>query len=272
MKNYLTLITLLLLSSKLSAQPGFMGKKYSFGYQFEIFPSMGLLGDIRSEDPDNRTVFTTGHHFNASAVLNRKWEFIVNYGIISPKVYAHEGEIVSWNSDGDYSSYYFNPLEKFIPTQMKLIQTNFRVYLGDNIAPVGDFMQFGIGYVTANFHPDAKRINGDNEMGSSGYFSGEDNTRTYRTMLISGIPNRKYLRLNYGFGMKRLLFSSFYALTSTNLNLNIGIKNEFQDSDITSEETKNKIGSEKHYLNTVLLRGLRSNCILEFNIGFGIIL
>lgn len=266
MKRNLFAILLIGLSLKLFSQPGYMGKKYSVGYNFEVFPSLGLFNEKR-DVPENELVFTTGHHFNVSAVVGRKSELIFDYGIITPKIFCHAIQLYKEDSWGNLEPVQFNPIEKFVKAKEQVFQLYYRYYYQDYIAPVGNFMQFGIGYLTANYHSDVKAIVGDNSYGDN-YFGFEE--RVVNRIPVTDVPDRKYLRFTYGFGMKRILFENVFISTACNLNLLVGSGNDFTRKDIGMGDFEaEKV--EHYYKNEVLLLGVGGAGWLEFNIGIGMI-
>lgn len=257
------LLCFVLLVSKAFAQPGYMGHKISLGYNFEIFPSFGFLSDRRSEHPQNRTVFTTGHHYNASLVVSRRLELVADYGIRIAKMFCHDQFFTIQEDEWNYNSIYFQPKEYFVKGREQIMQLSLRFYRDGYIAPIGTFFQCSLGYLTANYHPDVKSLIGYNEV-----YDGNSTKHERVSIPLNNVEDRKYVRMSYGIGNKKVLFSTVFLTTSCNMNILMGMGNKVKE-ELSSTYYGEDNGAFDTYANDILIKGVRWSSWLDVSVGLG---
>src|SRR6185503_20213322 len=123
MKKIKTFVTALLLFSSVisfAQVPGYLGKRFSVGYDFNFFPYMNFIV-WGSEHPEFLT-WANKHEFSASFALGRKCTFSASYAMSRQEYYFQEGDVTVYNPMGGYtynSTFYSNP--KMVPVKADFI-------------------------------------------------------------------------------------------------------------------------------------------------------
>ncbi len=146
------------------AQPGYMGKIFSFGYHMEATPIPSIVTsideysddaisrrNIQEYDNERKMNWVFGHSFNAGCAVTRKKSLFLNAAIRNRNIYLQILKYDNLNQGTDPSSYGGEPYLEIEPLDMELdarevvFDFGFRKYFADYIAPIGIYWQLSLG-------------------------------------------------------------------------------------------------------------------------------
>jgi hypothetical protein len=237
------------------SQPGYMGKKFSVGYEFELMPWLCSLtrtkeyfhksGNSFDEFSKENTIqWVTGHHLNANYVTSRKHEVFVNSSMRQMTYY--------WNSTKIDGYGNFSPFVPSISALETYIDIGVRYYPSDFIAPIGLYHQFSYGFCNVMLDSKVKSVDG---LSFGDIFTNV------------AVTDAKYKthRLNYGFGVKRIIAGPVFL--NADVNFHIPLQ--------TSENRKlSKTGASVEYKDFALhniLINYNSYKLIDMRMGIGVL-
>lgn len=232
MRKYISLLYLVTLCALASAQPGYMGKRFSVGYHFECTPVPSMLTsideyDTKSVQPREYGVyqqgtvlnFVTGHSFQFGCAVSRKGTLFGHVGIRNRKIFLQPGTYADpgVGPNGYYQEVDVDPIDRILDAREFVYDIGYRKYLTEYIAPIGAFLQFGIGRSELHY-TDTKipvRVLADR----------------VETTISSDNTSQKMTRLNFGLGVMRTIYKSVYFSASGELFLNFPEGGSLSDGD-----------------------------------------
>jgi hypothetical protein len=217
MHRYLFGILAIVLAIQLSAQPGYMGRKFSAGYSLEAFP---WINPVRGGTTYR---LVTGHHVNAALSLSRKCEFFTDAGLRTLD-YALTQDF-SYDGDIDIS---FTPLQASLKALEISGDAGLRYYFKEFVAPIGIFHEFSAGFVMARFRENNAIIAGTHYTWQEGYMP----------MTVSiGSARFTVPRISYGLGMKRIINHTIFFIIDGHIHVPLYKRGSlFNSADISYAE------------------------------------
>ncbi len=189
MKKNLSILVLLLLTVTLKAQvPGYMGKKFSAGYDFHFYFG-GIDPDARIYDATYNLYqpsifFNKFHEVHADYVLSKKYSVGLAYQFFKTgQFYAESG-----NSPG----YGYYSASNYLNMSCSSIMVNNKFFFYNNgtaLAPIGNYGQIGVGVVTARSV--AKVVGSDYSTIAINKFVTHENVNT--PIIAFGLGNQSLL-------------------------------------------------------------------------------
>lgn len=237
------------------SQPGYMGKKLSVGYELEVMPWLCALtrtteylyarDNSFNEYSEEKTLqWITGHHLNANFVTSRKNEIFVNSSMRQLNYY--------WNSTNINNYGNFTPLVPSIRALETYIDIGVRHYPSDFIAPIGLYHQFSYGFCNVVLDNKVKSVDG--------LIYGD----IYANVAVTD-AKYKARRLNYGFGVKRIISGAVFL--NADVNFHIPLQ--------SSENRKlSKSGASVEYKDFALhniLKNYNSYNLIDMRMGIGVL-
>jgi hypothetical protein len=258
MKLKLVISVMLLVVGQQLAQAqsgGFMGKKFSVGYCFELMPYMNLLNDKKVLGPDRyksaKSQIITGHHVTLGINLGRRTEFIGYVGLRKRDV---EWMPSTHQWDGILYSVPYHQV-KNVTLIENYFDFGFRRFFKQYVSPVGFYQQFMFGLVKLEFADDSKDI----ALRSVATYAYEEST--YNISFKDATPVSFY-RFTYGLGMKQMLGKSIFITVEGNIHFEFGA--EYDDVATSTYSTK-------VFLNSVLKQNHKYHRVFDGKIGLGFI-
>ncbi len=239
------------------SQPGYMGKKFSLGYYLEFFPHANLIGN---NSPKNEPGFEIEpeHHLNATWVVNRRWELVVD---VSRRNRDYTVNRVGYSSnrtmpDGFvYSKSYGEFEEKYLAAMETYWMFAIRKYFKNQIAPVGMYQQFA--YVSGSSRFKDESINLTAEYWGGYSFASTSGKETLSTRYKG---EAKLAYFSYGLGIKRPIVKYLYGSAECNVQLPLTGWNIPMYSNG---------GSLSSYLDYHLIKGLEAHNFIDIRLGVG---
>ncbi|MFM9986213.1 MAG: hypothetical protein ACKVOK_13325 [Flavobacteriales bacterium] len=232
--KYLITASFLFLSTLIFAQPGYLGKKLSIGYNFEATPFLTTFthvfeGTSTSSDSNPIVKMVLGHHIQASYCLNRKSEILANFGV---------RKLDYFFAVGDYTDtqYVYDALELSA-------DIGIRHYFKHFVAPVGTYHQVTFGGVQGNLLDTEEK----------------------------GEPVTIY-RLSYGIGLKKIIDGRVFFQTEFDINFKVGSTSEYTENllDADGVDPSDGTGAKRHEI--FVAQNLSSYKRYNLKFGIGIIL
>lgn len=254
MKKIGLLIVVFILSQTVArAQPGFMGKKFSFGYSFEALPYFNILNEkevARGNNGDFKSApfeIVTGHHLNLGATVSRRLELIAYAGVRNREIDHFPFDMLTINGE---------QVEVVASKGVKMRETfydfGFRRYFKKYVAPVGFYHQFIFGQVNLQYTDDTAPIK------VKAYSS---NTTTISSVDPLEFKGYKFFRMTYGIGIKRMMNKFIFLNAEGNVHFNI---KDMQNYDTYS-------GQKNKYLGALIESNFNYRRRFDFKLGLGVL-
>ena len=147
--------------------------------------------------------------------------------------------------------------DKNIKYQTTGLDFNFKFYRRNFVAPVGKYILFGIGY---------SKVNSQNNTGTLITFERTPEELTYSIDDETFSQKSGYLKINFGFGNKKVLKNNLYIIYGVENNTYLRVKDgvNSSDSDVLKRFKRN--------FNYHLTKNLNNDNLFCLKIGLGIIL
>lgn len=275
MKQILAITLAAFASLSAYSQAGYLGKKFSVGYNYEFTPWVSLTTRVNEYEYLSKNssypsfnekfmVYIKGHNFNLGYTANRRLELFFNYGFRSMNYYAQSFSYEVSNDDPDYSDYQYT----FIPDDFELRgketswDFGFRKYFEGYVAPVGVYQQFTFGQSTGRFDKAENTIKGT----SLDY---SDNKTDIKIKVADGLKVSS-VRASYGLGIKRPLSNLIYFCFESNFHLPLTKLDHIKRSVWESEYQKEI--SLSNYDEALLNLNFASYRMFDVKFGLGIML
>lgn len=246
MKKLKLILSSLLLTVILNAQtPGYLGKKFMVGYNFNFNPvtSIGLFTNELMDAP--LISLAIKHEGNVGYTFSKKGLFYASYIYQNNKTYYSFGDDIDYYDGTNY--------DMFQKVKTTVIDFGMKVFIGKFIAPVGTYFDLGYGICKAGFSDNPAKIYysdfGNFVPGNPSYYDATDSYLKYKRFSI-GVGNTKVINdfLFFNIGLK--------------LNINHNYE-YFVNRNVVNASTKPLFFIEN---------SVKSTNYMEIKIGFGILI
>ncbi len=256
MKTKLLIAIFLGCSQLVLAQPGYMGKRFSVGYYLEFFPHANFTGE-NSPKKESGFEIEPEHHLNATWVVNRRWELVVDvsrrnreYTIVRYPFQIDLESPYSWETQ---ASFVFN--EKYQMVQETYWMLGIRKYFWNQIAPVGLYHQFAYLSGKARYKSEQMDL-------TASYYRNNGTVFVPVAMSVSTKQiESKISYFSYGIGMKRPIAKSLYGSIEANVQVPLSSASGSGDRNARTNITE--------YLSSSLRTGVVTHNFIDIRLGLG---
>lgn len=261
LKSYLLALLISSSAISLAQAPGYLGKKFSVGYNFNFFPYMNFL--VWGDHPDFIT-WANKNEFSASVALGRKCSFSVSYAICNQEYLFEEGEVSVY--DPSFGGYYytstFNPNPSMVPVKADFVDLRLKIFGKNFIAPIGFYYQFKYGF----FNYSLKDLSGK----VKGYYY--SNGGNIYTDVKQDKPEYTGNRFSFGIGSTKSIGGGrmyFDAQVSYTL---LYFGGDIEKMNTSNSNNSSYSSNLNYYVKENLNKGFRAYNRMEIVLGLGVLI